>query len=113
MSTISNTTIISTRDLPSQGPWPTFDPFLFCVHHNDIYPEANNKLGPKSSLSNRNIGQDFSNLNGWNMYHGKTIPGFPKHPHRGFETITIVRNGLIDHADSLGAAARYGNPLRS
>ncbi|MBM75078.1 MAG: pirin [Proteobacteria bacterium] len=101
--------MISTRDLPSQGPWPTFDPFLFCVHHNDIYPEANNKLGPKSSLSNRNIGQDFSNLNGWNMYHGKTIPGFPKHPHRGFETITIVRNGLIDHADSLGAAARYGN----
>ena len=101
--------IISTQSLPASGPWPTLDPFLFCVHHNDIYPYANENKGPKASLANRNIGQDFSNIDGWNMYHGKTVPGFPKHPHRGFETITIVRKGLIDHADSLGAAARYGN----
>ena len=42
------------------------------------------------------------------MYHGSTVPGFPVHPHRGFETVTFVRQGLIDHADSLGAAARFG-----
>ena len=30
------------------------------------------------------------------------------HPHRGFETVTVVRRGLLDHSDSMGATARYG-----
>jgi quercetin 2,3-dioxygenase len=104
---ISNKLKISK--LPESGPWHTIDPFLFCVHHNDNYPLANNNMGPNSSLDNRNIGNDFSNLNGWSMYHGEKIPGFPRHPHRGFETITIVDKGLIDHSDSLGFSARYGD----
>lgn len=88
--------------------WPTVDPFLFCVHHLDRYPAANERLGPAASLAGRTLGQDFDGIDGWRMYHGRDVPGFPAHPHRGFETVTYVRRGLIDHADSLGAAARYG-----
>lgn len=90
-------------------PWPTVDPFLFCVHHLDRYPPGDGRFAPVASLEGRSIGNDFSNTDGWSMYHGRTVPGFPQHPHRGFETVTFVRRGLIDHSDSLGAAARYGN----
>jgi redox-sensitive bicupin YhaK (pirin superfamily) len=79
------------------------------VHHFDAYPKGNAEFGPVASLEGRTTGQDFSGRDGWNMYHGATVPGFPRHPHRGFETVTVVRQGLIDHADSLGAAARYGH----
>jgi quercetin 2,3-dioxygenase len=95
--------------LALQGPpWPTFDPFLFCVHHNDAYPRGTAGLGPAASLAGRRLGSDFSALSGWSMYHGEEVPGFPRHPHRGFETVTITRRGTIDHSDSLGARARYG-----
>jgi len=88
--------------------WPTIDPFLFCVHHLDHYPAGNGSFGPAASLAGRDLGQDFAGIDGWRMYHGEAVPGFPQHPHRGFETVTFVRRGLIDHSDSLGAAARFG-----
>ncbi len=90
-------------------PWTTRDPFLFCVYHADAYPEGNASHGPVSTLEGRNLGNDFVLKDGWRMYHGKTIPGFPAHPHRGFETVTVVRKGMVDHSDSLGGAGRYGN----
>ncbi|MFN4234330.1 MAG: pirin family protein [Bacteroidia bacterium] len=89
--------------------WETADPFLFCVHHEDKFPKGNDEMGPAVSLSGRNIGNDFIIKDGFRMYHGKKVPGFPGHPHRGFETITIVKEGFVDHADSMGAAGRYGN----
>ena len=93
---------------PLGFPWQTQDPFLFCVHHLDHYPEGNEDMGPNASLEGRNLGNDFVIKDGWRMYHGTTIPGFPYHPHRGFETITIVNKGFCDHSDSLGAAGRFG-----
>ncbi len=89
--------------------WETRDPFLFCVHHKDGYPSGDGKMGPAASLAGRNMGQDFDQKDGWNMYHGRQIPGFPAHPHRGFETVTVVLDGLVDHHDSAGAAGRYGH----
>ncbi len=89
-------------------PWQTRDPFIACMHHDDRYPAGNESLGPAASLAGRKLGRDFSGRDGWRMYHGRVVPGFPQHPHRGFETVTVVRRGLLDHSDSLGAAARYG-----
>ena len=93
---------------PLGFPWKTDDPFLFCVHHDDAYPAGNEAMGPATSLAGRDLGQDFTVKDGFRMYHGETVPGFPSHPHRGFETVTIARRGFIDHFDSLGAAARFG-----
>ncbi len=90
--------------------WETADPFLFCVHHEDAFPKGNEAMGPSSeNFKGRHMGDDFIIKDGFRMYHGKTVPGFPGHPHRGFETITVVRKGIVDHADSLGAAGRYGD----
>jgi len=103
---------MKTSDIKAISPlgfqWQTNNPFLFCVHHNDAYPEGNEEMGPDQSLAGRSIGHDFVPKDGWRMYHGKKIPGFPVHPHRGFETITIVLEGRVDDADSMGASGRYG-----
>ncbi|MEL6185335.1 MAG: pirin family protein [Myxococcota bacterium] len=94
---------------PLGFPWLTRDPFLFCVYHLDRYPAANARLGLNpSQLRGRRLGMDFELKDGFRMYHGQEVPGFPAHPHRGFETITLARQGFIDHSDSLGAKARFG-----
>jgi quercetin 2,3-dioxygenase len=102
-----NNSVINIK--PLGFPWETQDPFLFCAFHKDDYPKGNGKLGPITSLEGRNLGSDFAGKDGFSMYHGQSIPGFPGHPHRGFETITIAEKGLVDHSDSLGAAGRFGN----
>ena len=105
---MSSNPIIKIKEMGFQ--WETQDPFLFCVHHEDKFPKGNDVMGPDASyLSGRHMGDDFIIKSGFRMYHGKTVPGFPGHPHRGFETITVVRKGIVDHADSMGASGRYGN----
>lgn len=96
------------RFSPLQSIWPAADPFLFCVYHKDDYPSGNDSMGPDASLKGRNLGNDFDPKNAWRMYHGKTVPGFPGHPHRGFETVTAVLKGFVDHSDSHGQSGRYG-----
>ncbi|MFZ6815422.1 pirin family protein [Undibacterium sp. Rencai35W] len=93
---------------PLGSVWKTIDPFLICVHHNDEYPPGNENFGPQNGIETI-YWPESSKSKRWSMYHGKKVPGFPAHPHRGFETITIVRKGLVDHSDSLGVRARYGD----
>lgn len=84
------------------------NPFIACMHHEDYYPKGNGNQGPTTSLAGRQLGQDFSGKDGYSMYHGLTVPGFPAHPHRGFETVTVVLEGIVDHFDSKGSEGRYG-----
>ncbi|KAH9259544.1 hypothetical protein BASA81_002136 [Batrachochytrium salamandrivorans] len=112
---MSSSPAIAAVESISAMHWKTMDPFLFCAHHEDHYP-ASASSGPnhpdmgvdRSLLAGRNIGSDFSNKDGFSMYHGSSVPGFPNHPHFGFETVTIVTQGLVDHSDSMGNAARFG-----
>ena len=99
--------ILDTQHL--SRPFMGVDPFLFCAYHVDHYPRGNGHLGIDSQqLADRPLGNDFSGKHGYSMYYGDSVPGFPVHPHRGFETVTIVRSGFVDHADSMGARGRYG-----
>lgn len=110
VSESDETAVSPVRNIRPLGfQWETADPFLFCVHHEDNFPKGNLEMGPACSLQGRHLGDDFIVKDGFRMYHGKKVPGFPGHPHRGFETITVVRRGIVDHADSMGAAGRYGN----
>ncbi|CAB9499225.1 Pirin-like protein [Seminavis robusta] len=84
----------------------TLDPFLYCVYHKDAYPAAKDD---SMEAPRQGDGQDFNPVAPYRMYHGDRIAGFPKHPHRGFETITATVEGIIDHSDSFGNAGRYGN----
>ena len=36
------------------------------------------------------------------------VKGFPEHPHRGFETVTYVIDGAMEHKDSLGNTGLLG-----
>ena len=89
--------------------WEMENPFIFCAHHKDAYPKGNENQEPITSLTGRQLGEDFAIKDGFRMYHGTKVPGFPMHPHRGFETVTIVKKGFVDHHDSVGASGRYGN----
>lgn len=75
------------------------DPFIFCAHHIDHYPKGDAHMGPLTPALNKE----------YNMYYGEVVPGFPEHPHTGFETITLVESGTVDHFDSLGNAGRYAD----
>ena len=77
------TKILSIERLGSGPAMQTKSPFLFAVYHKDHYPPGNAAM----EAPHRGNGMDFDPEADYRMYHGSKIPGFPQHPHRGFETI--------------------------
>ncbi len=80
-------------------------PFVHCEYMRDLFPPGDELMQPP----NRGSGNDYDMSQPYRMYYGDNAPGFPQHPHRGFETITIALEGFIDHSDSLGNGWGYGN----
>ena len=96
-----------TETTPLTFPWPVVDPFITVVRHLDLYPRGNG-----NSDRRRPRGTSTKTRRGWvpagTCTTARTCP-VPRPPHRGFETITFVRWGLVDHADSFGSTGRYGH----
>ena len=89
--------------------WETSDPFLFCVHHEDFFPEGNAQMVPDNRhFQGRHMADDFIVKDGLRMYPGKPVPGFPGQPTAGLETIPGVRTGQGDPAHSLGITGLVG-----
>jgi len=89
--------------------WDCEDPFFLVTHHFDDYPPGNAQQAPPlPEIRRRTLGNDYDKRLGYRMYKGKVSPGFPLHTHWGYETITFVSEGYIDHFDSEGNCGRFG-----
>ena len=98
---MSNDTIVGSA--PLGFPWSTKDPFLICVHHVDNYPAGNERMGPAASLAGRAIGQDFAGKDGWRMYHGQAVPGFPQRLDQVIGRLAIVLDHQYLHGGQIAA----------
>lgn len=49
----------------------------------------------------------FDHMGPWTLRPGEST-GFPDHPHRGFETVTYLLEGAMEHRDSFGNRGRLG-----
>ena len=74
------------------------------------YPATAQSEGA-GALVHRTVGTRFLQdvdpfllLDEFELAEDRNSPGFPDHPHRGFETVTYLFNGIMTHRDTAGNA---------
>lgn len=60
------------------------------------------------SLMGRSDSDPFLMIDEFRLYQGEVSNGFPEHPHRGFETVTLMHSGGMHHRDHMGHNSRIG-----
>ena len=88
--------------------WPTIDPFLFCVHHDDAYPAGNDRFGPDAPLTGREIGADFAGVDGWKCTTASRCPVSRSTRTAGSRRSRTCGAGSSTTPTHCGAAARFG-----
>ena len=97
------------REMVANLHWDLEDPFIFASHHFDLYPKGNiRQAPPRDEIDKKDLGNDYHGLFGYRLYTSKLTPGFQLHTHWGYETVTYVPQGYVDHFDSKGNQGRYG-----
>ena len=93
--------VLNLEMLPPGRPWPTVEPFLFCVHHDDDYPKANASLGLAEPFSDDSLATTL----GAKTVGACTTAGVFLGSHDiligDLKQSPWYAGGLVDHADSL------------
>ncbi|KAH8052667.1 quercetin 2,3-dioxygenase [Aureococcus anophagefferens] len=96
---------------PLTFPFDTDSPFLFGVFHNDKYPKATRRWDGREPPGH-NIGAISATPLAGPCTTARAASRLPKHPHRGFETISVSVRGFVDHVDSLGGGRAAGGGVQ-
>ena len=61
--------------------WQGLDPFIFTMHHLDMYPEGNDEQGPVDALQGRNIGSEDWQIGPSDKHGASHAEEFLRYPH--------------------------------
>lgn len=88
--------------------WNTEDPFIFASHYEDNYPTGSRYQALSLvEIGGRDLNKDYKKKLGFKMYHDKAVSRFLMYAYWGYETITFVEKGYINHFDNMGNQGKF------